>query len=164
MTDEHACSGACGLGRREFLGAAALAALAVLQSACGDGQIGPTAPRADDDDDDDGVGGGTGGGALTVSVAAFPALASVGGVARVDGGSGLPVALVRTGAASFAAFSLRCPHQGATVDVQGGSFRCPAHGARFNASGTWTGGQRTGNLTSLPSSYNAAAGTVAITR
>jgi Rieske Fe-S protein len=74
------------------------------------------------------------------------------------------VALVRTGAASFAAFSLRCPHQGFTVNVQGGAFACPAHGARFNSSGTWTGGQRTSNLTALPATYNAASGTVVVTR
>jgi Rieske Fe-S protein len=163
MADTHECDGNCALRRREFLGTAVVAALALLQSACGDGQIGPSGPRADDDDNAGG-GGATGGSALTVSVAAFPALANVGGVARVDGGNGLPVALVRTGAASFAAFSLRCPHQGATVEVQGSSFRCPAHGARFNGSGTWTGGQPTGNLTLLASSYNAVAGTVSITR
>ncbi|MBM3906560.1 MAG: Rieske (2Fe-2S) protein [Gemmatimonadetes bacterium] len=163
MADTHECDGGCALKRRDFLGAAAVAALALLQGACGDGQIGPSAPRADDDDNAGG-GGAAGSGALIVSLAAFPALASVGGVARVDGGSGLPVALVRTGAASFAAFSLRCPHQGFTVEVQGGSFRCPAHGARFNSSGTWTGGQPTSNLTVLPSVFNAGAGTVSITR
>jgi Rieske Fe-S protein len=155
MADQP-CDGSCPLGRREFLGAAALTALALLETACGDGQIGPTGATP----------GGTTGGAntLVVKVASYTALASTGGAARVDGGSGTPVALVRTGAASFAAFSLRCPHEGFTVTVQGGAFYCPAHGARFASSGTWTGGQRTTNLRSLAATYDAVAGTVTITR
>ena len=32
-------------------------------------------------------------------------------LARVDGGSGRPVALARTGAATFVALSLRCTHE-----------------------------------------------------
>ena len=79
-------------------------------------------------------------------------------------GSGTPVALVRTGAATFAAFSLRCPHEGFTVTVQSGSFYCPAHGARFASTGTWIGGQPTTNLRSLVTTYDAAAGTVTIVR
>jgi Rieske Fe-S protein len=105
-----------------------------------------------------------GGPTFTVSVASYAALANVGGAARVDGGSGPPVALVRTGAASFAAFSLRCPHEGVTVSVQTNGFYCTGHGARFASSGVWTGGQRTTNLRSLVSTYNAVAGTVTITR
>ncbi|MBW7932629.1 MAG: Rieske 2Fe-2S domain-containing protein [Gemmatimonadaceae bacterium] len=152
----HRCDGTgCALGRREFLGATALAALAILETACGDGQIGPEAPN-----DYPTPGGPT----LTVTVASFTALANVGGAARVDQGSGLPVALVRTGATTFAAFSLRCPHEGVTVSVQGGAFYCTGHGARFNSSGTWIGGQRTTNLRSLANTYDAGAGTVTITR
>ena len=154
MTD-GVCDASCPLGRREFLGAAALAALAVLETACGDGQIGPAAPS---------TGGTTGGNTLVVTVASFTALANVGGAARVDGGQGTPVALVRTGTSTFAAFSLRCPHEGFTVSVLNGSFYCPAHGARFASSGTWTGGQRTSNLHALVSTYDAVAGTVTISR
>ncbi|HEY5491488.1 MAG TPA: Rieske (2Fe-2S) protein, partial [Gemmatimonadaceae bacterium] len=99
---------------------------------------------------------------LVVTLASFAALASTGGIARVDGGSRTPVALVRTGAASFLAFSLRCPHAGYTVSVQGGAFYCPAHGARFSSTGVNNGGQRTSNLVSLKVSYDATAGTVTI--
>lgn len=152
MKDAHPCRHSCAVGRREFLGSAALTALTLLQSACGDGQIGGTGPD------------GTSGGTLVVMVSQFASLASVGGVARVDGGSGTPVALVRTGASSFAALSLVCPHQGATVGISATGFLCPNHGARFSSAGVWQGGQVTTNLRSLPSSYDAVAGTVSITR
>lgn len=160
MADERTCDHACPLGRREFLGAAALTALALLATACGDGQIGGVGP-ADDDDDN---GNGAPAGSLVVIVASFPALANVGGVARVDGGTGKPVALVRTGASTFTAFSLVCPHQGTTVDMSGGGFLCPNHGARFASTGKWQGGQVTGDLTTLVSSFNATAGTVTVNR
>lgn len=152
MEDAHPCSRSCAVGRREFLGAATLTALTLLQSACGDGQIGGTAP------------GGTSGGTLVVTLSQFAALASVGGVARVDGGSGTPVALVRTGAASFTALSLRCTHEGTTVNITSAGFLCPNHGARYSSVGVWQGGQVTTNLRSLPASYDAGAGTVSITR
>jgi Rieske Fe-S protein len=154
MADQTCDGSACPLGRREFLGAAALTALSLLQTACGDGQIGPT--QANDP--------GTGGTALVVTVSSFTALANTGGAARVDGGHGTPVALVRTGAASFAAFSLRCPHEGVTVSVQTNGFYCTGHGARFASTGAWLGGQRTTNLRSLVATYNAVAGTVTINR
>ena len=152
MEDAHPCSHSCAVGRREFLGAATFTALTLLQSACGDGQIGGTAPD------------GTSGGTLVVTLSQFSALASVGGVARVDGGSGTPVALVRTGTASFTALSLVCTHEGSTVNITGAGFLCPNHGARFSSVGVWQGGQVTTNLHSLPSTHDAVAGTVSISR
>jgi Rieske Fe-S protein len=100
---------------------------------------------------------------LLVTLANVPALANVGGIARVDGNTSRPVALVRTGQASYLALSLICPHQGATVSIQSGAFICPRHGARFSSNGTWTSGQRTSNLNVLASSYDATKGTVTIT-
>jgi Rieske Fe-S protein len=152
MDDAHPCRHSCAVGRREFLGAAALTALALLQSACGDGEVGGTGPAQ------------ASSGPLVVTLSRFAALATVGGVARVDGGSGTPVALVRTGASSFAALSLACPHQGTTVGISATGFLCPNHGARFSSSGVWQGGQVTTNLRSLPATYDAGAGTVSITR
>lgn len=113
-----------------------------------------------------GIGGSTSPGTglpLTVKVSAFPALATVGGMARVDNGSGVPVAAVRASDTSFVAFSLVCPHQGFLVNIIGGSsFLCSGHGARFNAAGQWTGGQPTGNLSGLAVSYDQVAGTLVI--
>lgn len=162
MADEHHCESQCALRRRDFLGAAALAALTLLEAACGDGEIGPSGL----DSGNAPTGGGTtvSGNKLIVTVASYKSLASTGGAARVDTGGGLPVALVRTGASTFAAYSLRCPHEGFTVNVLSTSFYCPAHGARFSGSGVNNGGQRTGNLASLAVVYDATAGTVTITR
>lgn len=154
MADARTCDRACALGRREFLGAAALTALALLETACGDGQIGGVGPAVDDAPS----------GALVVIVASFAALANVGGVARVDSGIGKPVALVRTGATTFTAFSLVCPHQGTTVNTLPSGFLCPNHGARFSLTGQWQGGQVTSNLKTLVSTYNAAVGTVTVIR
>jgi cytochrome b6-f complex iron-sulfur subunit len=69
---------------------------------------------------------------------------------------------VRTSASSFAAFSRICPHQGSTINVTSNGFSCPNHGAEFNSSGQWIGGQRTSNLTSYPVAYDSTAGTLTI--
>ncbi|HET7230700.1 MAG TPA: Rieske (2Fe-2S) protein, partial [Longimicrobium sp.] len=98
---------------------------------------------------------------LTFNVSQYAALAAVGGIVRVNAGNA-PVAVVRTGADSFAAFSMVCPHQGTTINISGGAFVCPNHGARFNAQGQWTGGERTSNLRSVALSYDAAAGTITV--
>lgn len=151
MSETHACDLSCALGRREFLGAATLTALALLQTACnaaGDLGLGP----------------GLSGGPLVVTLSQFSALGTVGGVARVDGGNGSPVALVRTGTASFTAVSLICTHQGTTVNLNGSGFLCPNHGARFASTGQWQGGQPTSSLQTIATTYDAAAGKVTISR
>ncbi len=94
---------------------------------------------------------------LAVTIAAWPALANVGGVAGSVGTLNFSsVAVVRTGANSFAAFSLICPHAGASVQVLNGqSFRCPNHGALWNANGVLlpNSPQRTGGLSPLHVTY-----------
>lgn len=76
---------------------------------------------------------------------------------------GTPIALVRTDAATIAAFSRTCPHQGGTVSASGGQFSCPLHGARFDlTTGARIGGQRTSNLTRYSSTFDATAGTVTV--
>ncbi len=140
------------LDRRTFVAQSTLAAVgALLASACGGGAS-TTGP-----------GGPGGSGSLSVQVSQYPALGTVGGIARVDSGRGTPVAAVRTGATTFDAFSLICPHFGCTVGIASGSFACPCHGARFASSGQWIGGQPTGNLSRLTSSYDATAGVLTIT-
>ena len=140
--------------RRQFVTRGTLGAItAILASACGGAS------------DTTGV-GTVGGGAsnqLVVTVANFPALAAVGGIARVDSGQGTPVAAVRASSTTFLAFSLICPHFGCTVGIASGSFACPCHGAKFASDGHWIGGQSTGNLTPLNATYDATKGTVAIT-
>jgi Rieske Fe-S protein len=137
--------------RREFVARSAIgAAGALLLAACGGGSE-STGP------------GSSGGVSLDVTVSNFPALSTIGGIARVDSGVGTPVAAVRTSATSFSAFSLICPHFGCTVGVASRSFACPCHGARFAADGHWTGGQPTGNLTALTTSYDATTNMLTIT-
>ena len=97
----------------------------------------------------------------TVNVNDYAALAATGGIALVTV-SGAPLAIVRTGTSSFLALSRRCPHQGTTVNVSGGGFLCPNHGAQFNSSGTWVGGERTSSMTSYSTSYNTATGVLTI--
>lgn len=148
----HVCEGCALVERREpsvdrltFLKQSAAAIAALALAACGaDGATAPTTLSS-----------------TTVSLASNTALNTVGGVVtlRVDGS---PVALVRESTTTFAAFSLVCPHQGQTVESQGTRFYCPGHGATFNLNGQWTGGQRTSNLRSYPTTYDASAGTVTI--
>ncbi|HCU11623.1 MAG TPA: hypothetical protein DGB72_05820 [Gemmatimonadetes bacterium] len=99
---------------------------------------------------------------FSVLVSNYPALANVGGIAQIDSG-GAPIAAVRTGASTFAAFSLICPHFGCTVGINGSAFRCPCHGAQFASTGTWIGGQRTTNLAAYGTSYDATTGELTIT-
>lgn len=154
MHDAHdaPCTG-CGIGRRAFLSQATLAAVAaLLADACGSGVWDPVSPSANTIPS-------TG---LSFVLANYPALATVGGIAKVIDPTGAPLALVRTGSSSFTALSLVCPHQGTTVNVSGSGFLCPNHGARFAADGTWTGGQVTTNLTSYAVTFDAAAGSLTI--
>jgi Rieske Fe-S protein len=132
--------------RRDFIltGSAALAAMAL--TACGLSST-PTAPGTVP--------------ATSVTIAAYPSLANVGGVATITVNRS-PIAVVREGASSFSAFSLICPHQGNTVQPVSNGFYCPGHGAQFNIQGAWIGGQRTSSLHQYSTTYDAAAGTVTI--
>ena len=153
-TPRSACTHACPLApgeaivdRRGFLSQAMLTAAAMALAACGGGGDGATAPST--------IGS-------SLRVADYPGLAATGGVATASV-NGTPLAIVRTGASSFAALSRVCPHQGNLVNpVSGGGFLCPGHGARFDATGRWTGGQNTSSLRSYPTTYDAATGLLAI--
>ena len=144
--------------RRRFLSAALAASVLGVLTACGDGNIG----GLDDDPPAGGGGGGGGGAPLTITVANFVPLRTDGGIARVDAGSGAPIAVVRVSASSYRAFSLVCPHAGTTVNVEANGFRCPNHGATFAANGNVTGGPAPTGLTELTATYNATAGTLTI--
>ena len=145
-----ACAAACPLaaarlGRRAFLSRSVLAAAAAALAACA-GVDGLTAPSS--------IGS-------SITVASYPALESAGGVAVVAL-SGTRLAIVRTGTASFEALSLVCPHEGGSINPTGAGFLCSKHGAQFDGTGTWTGGQRTTNMRSYPTTYDQTAGTLTI--
>ena len=146
------CSAArsSGVDRRTFLSAATVAAVSALLQACGSSKsvdffTGPA------------------GGSLAVELSDFPVLATIGGLARVDNGSGAPTALVRTGTSSFLGVTMICTHQGATIDVTGTSFRCPNHGALFSGTGVWQGGQPTTSLATYTATFDGL-NTVTIAR
>ena len=76
--------------------------------------------------------------------------------------SGQPCAIVRTGASSFITLSLVCPHWGTTLNVVSSGFHCPNHGATFNGTGGWIGGQPTSNMQAFATTYDATTGTLTI--
>jgi len=150
-----ACIG-CGRGvdRRTFLSAATLAAVAVALEGCSS-LTGPGAASY----------GGSYGGPFTVSLARYSVLANVGGVARVDNGSGAPTALYRNSASSFIAVAMVCTHTGYyPIDITSGGFVCPVHGSQFAKNGAYQGGPAPSGLATFSTTYNAAAGTVTVNR
>lgn len=139
----------CGLSRRDFLESTLMAMGLTSLVACASGSLaGPSANFK----------------SFSVTVSQYPALASVGGVAVVDNGSrsGSPVALVRTGDATFLALSLVCPHQGVTVQPVSNGFYCPGHGATYSTNGSFISGPNRANLRSYAVSYDQAAGMVQV--
>lgn len=127
-------------GRREFLSASSAAVLTgLLASACG-GATGPNTSFS---------------GTVVITVADYPALAAVGGVALLQG-TPVPMAAVRTGATDFLVLSRICPHQGSTINLNGNGFRCPNHGALFDTQGNNVGGQPTRALNRYSASYDVA--------
>jgi Rieske Fe-S protein len=138
------------LNRRAFLAksAAAAAALVVVEG-CGDGQIGPTAVAL--------------GEGLTINVADFPGLATVGAVVSISDDR----ALVRTSATTFQGYSKICTHEGCITDVRNNRFECPCHGSIFSSTGTVVRGPngQSGGIAPLPTraaTFNQTAGTVTV--
>ena len=159
MNDNESCGAGCACGaesesllvspidRRKFLSLGAYAAAAAALAACAaGGGTNSTSPGS--------VG-------ATVKVSDYAALASVGGVA-VTTLNGTPIAIVRTGTSTFITLSRVCPHQGSTINQISTGFRCPNHLAQFDTTGNWVGGQRTSNMRSYSTSYDATAGTLTI--
>lgn len=136
------------INRRQFLSTAAGAAGLVAISACGDGVVtGPFAnPPA---------------GPVSLVVGDFPGLATVGFLVKVPQ---QPIAVKRTGPATFEALSMICTHQGCqTVIRQNGSrFECDCHGSRFDADGSVVAGPAESPLPKYVTSYDPATDTLTI--
>jgi len=122
------------MNRNEFLsqvgtGAATLLVPACLStlSGCSDSGSVPAAPANVD---------------FTIDISSG-ALSSNGGYLVKDG-----IIIARTTSGGFLAVSAACTHQGTTIQYTGSSnsFRCPNHGATYNASGQVTLGPATRSL------------------
>ncbi|MDA1080537.1 MAG: Rieske 2Fe-2S domain-containing protein [Gemmatimonadetes bacterium] len=123
--------------RREFLSQATLAAVGAVLAACsGGGASDVFAPTQQNPEPTP----GTSGSSLTVTLASFPALGAVGGIAAVGNLGAKPVAVVRDGEATYVALSRICTHAGCDIGIVSGGFQCPCHGSRFNSSGVPTQG------------------------
>ena len=138
-----------GIARRTFLAQSAMLAAGALLASCAGGDSITSA-------------GGTTISSTTIKVSDYPELASVGGIALVTYNRN-PLAIVRTGDATYVALSRVCPHQGSIVGATQGIFYCPGHGAQFDlTTGAWIGGQPTSNMRSYATTYDAASGTLTI--
>lgn len=159
--DVRACAGCniatAAVSRREFVSQSTLVVVAAALSGCGGGSDGGTTappfvakPPALATP-------------LLITLANFPALNTVGGVAKVS--SQPPIALART-TNGLVGYSLECTHAGSTVEVRANStLKCPNHGAEFSFDGSWTGGeQQTSSLFRVTVTPDATGATVAITR
>ena len=124
------------LPRREFLSQATLTAVVAVLAACSGGG-GVTGPAAEANPE---PGPGTSGSSLTIMLASFSALATVGGIAAVGNLGVRPIAIVRTGTASYTALSRICTHAGCDINVSGSGFSCPCYGSTFNSQGKATTG------------------------
>jgi Rieske Fe-S protein len=79
-------------------------------------------------------------GQVEVTVAQIPGLENINGVVNLGTVKGVPTAVVRTGAATYTALNLRCPHAGVTVRDTGSEWLCPAHGSQFALDGAFISG------------------------
>ena len=94
-------------------------------------------------------------GRLSVKLSSVPELAKVGGAVAIGDVNGTPVAIGRTGSNKYVAFSLSCPHQGATVERSNAGWRCPAHGSTFKTNGARVQGLATTGLRAVPIKISA---------
>jgi nitrite reductase/ring-hydroxylating ferredoxin subunit len=130
------------VNRREFLARAGGAAAAAAIVACGDGAVSAPGFRPS--------GGIT---PFSVTVATVPELANVGVLVRV-GPDGW-VAAKRTGVSTFAAFDMRCTHEGCLVGITNGErFDCPCHFSRFDNNGAVVNGPAQRPLDHLTATYD----------
>lgn len=99
-------------------------------------------------------------GKLAVTVKGVPELAAVNGSVAIGDVKGVPVGITRTGANTYAAFSLACPHQGVTVIKDAAGWSCPAHSSQFKADGALVLGPATKRLTKIPAKLSRGVLTV----
>jgi nitrite reductase/ring-hydroxylating ferredoxin subunit len=65
-----------------------------------------------------------------------------------------PICVYRFSDTSYTALYMRCPHQGAELQVFGDRLQCPAHGSEFNDKGVVKTGPADTNLRTFTMSIN----------
>ena len=65
-----------------------------------------------------------------------------------------PICVYRFSETNYIALNMRCPHQGAELQVFGDRLQCPAHGSEFNNKGVVQNGPADTNLRTFPVSIN----------
>ena len=100
------------------------------------------------------------GGRLSVNLKAVPALAKVGGAAKIGSVKGVPVAIARTGTSKYIAFNLLCPHQGVPVTQNEKGWVCNAHGSEFESDGDLVLGPATSGLARVPMKISKGLATI----
>lgn len=65
-----------------------------------------------------------------------------------------PVCIYRFSDTDYTALFMRCPHQGAELQVFGDRLQCPAHGSEFNNKGLVQTGPADTNLRTFPVTVN----------
>lgn len=86
---------------------------------------------------------------VAVPLAAYPALAAVGGGVAIDL-NGRRLVVAQPSAGCFAAVDRACTHQGCDVAFAEGRFLCPCHGAAFDVDGAVLSGPTIVPLGSYP--------------
>ena len=84
------------------------------------------------------------------TVIAPAASVAVGSSKSFTGAAGQQAYLLHPTADTFVAFDATCTHQGCPVSFVGPGFRCPCHGATYDADGQVTGGPAPRPLTKIP--------------
>jgi Rieske Fe-S protein len=100
------------------------------------------------------------GGRLSVQLRKIKELQEIGGSVRIGNVKGKPVAITRTGASTYVAFNLLCPHQGVTVEKSENGWKCAAHGSEFDKDGALSLGPATSDLPAVPMKISRNVATV----
>jgi len=103
-------------------------------------------------------------GRVSVQLRRIPELAKVGGSVSIGDVKGRPVAITRTGASSYIAFSLSCPHQQVTLTRTQSGWKCESdnggHGSEFKVNGDLVMGPATSRLPKVPMKVSRGVATV----
>ena len=138
------------LSRREFLTRSTLAvAGAALVAGCGDGQIGP------------GVTGPVQPFVQSFKVSLVPGLATTGQLVQIGSGNNL-MGVKRTGATTFAGWSMICTHEGCPTNIENNAFICHCHDSAFDNQGRVVRGPANKPLPAAAAVYDQATDTLTL--